>query len=47
MPFCYHTLDRLGLVEEMDKVGFTQKLSVQFVTQDGQAIPTILLLPAL
>ena len=36
MPFCYHTLDRLGLVEEMDKAGFTQKLSVQFVTQDGQ-----------
>ncbi|MCP4847988.1 MAG: NAD(P)/FAD-dependent oxidoreductase [Verrucomicrobiaceae bacterium] len=36
MPFCYHTLDRLGLVGEMDKVGFTQKFSVQFVTQDGQ-----------
>ncbi|MFP6873951.1 MAG: NAD(P)/FAD-dependent oxidoreductase [Verrucomicrobiales bacterium] len=36
MPFCYHTLDRLGLLEEMDKVGFTQKLSVQFVTEDGR-----------
>lgn len=36
MPFCYHTLDRLGLVEEMDKLGFTQKFSVQFVTQDGK-----------
>lgn len=36
MPFCYHTLDRLGLAEEMDKVGFTQKFSVQFVTGDGR-----------
>ena len=36
MPFCYHTLDRLGLAGEMDKVGFTQKFSVQFVTQDGK-----------
>ncbi len=36
MPFCYHTLDRLGLVDEMDNLGFTQKFSVQFVTQDGK-----------
>ena len=36
MPFCYHTLDRLGLVEEMDNLGFTQKFRVQFVTQDGK-----------
>ena len=36
MPFCYHTLDRLGLVDEMDNLGFTQKYSVQFVTQDGK-----------
>jgi len=36
MPYCYHTLDRLGLAEEMDKIGFTQKFSVQFVTGDGR-----------
>lgn len=35
MPFCWHTLDRLGLSEEMDKIGFQQKHSVQFVTTDG------------
>ena len=36
MPFCWFTLDRLGLAERMDEVGFTQKLSVQFVTGDGR-----------
>ncbi len=36
MPFCWHTLDRLGLAGKMDEVGFTQKHSVQFVTQDGR-----------
>ena len=35
MPFCYFTLDRLGLVHKMDEIGFTKKLSVQFVTEDG------------
>ncbi|MDF1852416.1 MAG: NAD(P)/FAD-dependent oxidoreductase [Verrucomicrobiales bacterium] len=35
MPFCWHTLDRLGLTEEMDKIGFQQKHSVQFVSTDG------------
>lgn len=35
MPFCYFPLERLGVVGELDRLGFTQKLSVQFVTQDG------------
>ena len=35
MPFCWFTLDRLGLVDEMDKIGFQQKHSVQFVSTDG------------
>ena len=35
MPFCYFTLDRLGLANKMDEIGFTKKLSVQFVTEDG------------
>ena len=35
MPFCYFTLERLGLVEKMNDVGFTKKFSVQFVTEDG------------
>ena len=36
MPFCYFTLERLGLVDKMDEIGFTQKQSVQFVTEDGR-----------
>jgi len=36
MPFCYFTLERLGLVEQIKEAGFVQKHSVQFVTQDGQ-----------
>ena len=35
MPFCYFTLERLGLARKMDEIGFTKKLSVQFVTEDG------------
>ncbi len=35
MPFCWHTLDRLGLAQKMDELGFQQKHSVQFVTPDG------------
>ena len=26
MPFCYFTLDRLGLTHKMDEIGFTKKL---------------------
>lgn len=36
MPFCWFTLNRLGLVEEMTAQGFVEKQSVQFVTQDGR-----------
>ena len=36
MPFCWYTLNRLGLVDQMDKIGFQQKHSVQFVTMDGK-----------
>ena len=36
MPFCWFTLDRLGLLEEMEKSAFVKKMSVQFVTQDGR-----------
>lgn len=35
MPFCWHVLDRLGLAEKMDEIGFTQKHSVQFVSTNG------------
>ena len=35
MPFCYFTLERLGLVEKMAEKEFVEKLSVQFVTPDG------------
>ena len=36
MPFCWFTLDRLGVLGEMDKIAYTKKYSVQFVTQDGR-----------
>jgi flavin-dependent dehydrogenase len=36
MPYCWFTLNRLGLVEEMQRRAFTKKYSVQFVTQDGR-----------
>lgn len=36
MPFCWFTLERLGVLDEMKKHDFIQKLSVQFVTQDGK-----------
>lgn len=36
MPYCWFTLNRLGLVEEMSRRAFTKKYSVQFVTQDGR-----------
>jgi flavin-dependent dehydrogenase len=36
MPFCWFTLNRLGLVEEMDRIAYTKKYSVQFVTPDGR-----------
>ena len=36
MPFCYFSLDRLGVVERMDEIGYQQKKSVQFATTDGR-----------
>jgi len=36
MPFCWFTLDRLGLVEEMNRRAFIQKYSVQFAGMDGR-----------
>jgi flavin-dependent dehydrogenase len=36
MPFCWFTLNRLGVLGEMDRIAYTKKYSVQFVTQDGR-----------
>jgi flavin-dependent dehydrogenase len=36
MPFCWFTLNRLGLVEQMNARAFVKKYSVQFVTPDGR-----------
>lgn len=36
MPFCWFTLDRLGVLGEMERIAYTKKYSVQFVTQDGR-----------
>lgn len=35
MPFCYYTLEKLGLADKMDEIGFQQKHSVQFVGTSG------------
>lgn len=37
MPYCWHTLERLGVLDEMKRYDFIQKLSVQFVNQDGRS----------
>ena len=36
MPFCYFSLERLGVVGKMDEIGYQQKKSVQFATTDGR-----------
>lgn len=36
MPFCWYTFDRLGVLPEMERLAYTKKHSVQFVTQDGR-----------
>ena len=36
MPFCWFTLDRLGMLGEMERIAYTKKHSVQFVTADGR-----------
>src|SRR6266568_6317974 len=37
LPFTFHPLQRLGLIEEMRKSAFIRKYSVQFVSQSGKA----------
>ncbi|MEA3209763.1 MAG: hypothetical protein QOE70_2820 [Chthoniobacter sp.] len=36
MPYCWFTLDRLGVLGEMERIAYVKKYSVQFVTQDGR-----------
>jgi flavin-dependent dehydrogenase len=36
MPFCWYPLERLGVLEEMERIAFVKKYSVQFVTQDAR-----------
>ncbi len=36
MPFCWFTFERLGVLDEIERIAFTKKMSVQFVTQDGR-----------
>jgi len=36
MPFCWFTLERLGVLGEMERIAYTKKYSVQFVTPDGR-----------
>ena len=45
MPYCYFTLERLGLVEELMASDVPKKYSVQFASQDGKISEPILLLP--
>jgi len=36
MPFCYFTLERLGVLDQMEEHSFVKKHSVQFVTKGGR-----------
>ncbi len=36
MPFCYFTLERLGVLPKLVELGFTRKYSVQFVGEAGK-----------
>jgi flavin-dependent dehydrogenase len=36
LPFCYFTLDRLGMVSKLNAAGFVKKYSVQFASRDGR-----------
>ena len=36
LPFCYFPLERLGVLEKLDRCGFIQKHSVQFVNVAGR-----------
>jgi len=36
MPFCWFSLERLGVLDRMEEIGFVRKHSVQFATTDGR-----------
>jgi flavin-dependent dehydrogenase len=36
MPYCWYSFDRLGVLDQLEKISFVKKYSVQFVTQDGK-----------
>ncbi|MEO0477836.1 MAG: NAD(P)/FAD-dependent oxidoreductase, partial [Planctomycetota bacterium] len=36
VPFCYSTLNRLGMVDKLNATDFIKKYSVQFATMDGR-----------
>jgi flavin-dependent dehydrogenase len=36
MPYCWFTLNRLGVLDRMDAISFVKKYSVQFIAQDGR-----------
>ncbi len=37
IPFTFHPLERIGLIEKMRKSAFTRKYSVQFISPNGKA----------
>ena len=37
MPYCYFTFERLGVLDKINEMAWTEKHSVQFVGQDGKA----------
>ena len=37
LPYCYHTLNRLGMVEKLNASAFIKKYSVQFAAIDGRS----------
>jgi len=36
MPFCWYSFERLGVLDQLERISFVKKYSVQFVTQDGK-----------
>ena len=37
IPFTYHPLERLGMIERLKESAFVKKYSVQFISPDGNA----------
>ena len=37
IPFTYHPLERLGMIDQLKESAFTKKYSVQFISPDGEA----------